>query len=433
VTYGEIAGQLREQMIWLLERQRIQQRIGGAGHFMVPVTTTEAERASLGAEIRSYRDAVLTYCAEAVSAARPVPNPVAQWVHDPIEGMRHWLHEARARSTSGRPLTDLMERRPDFEYVEKWQDAARSAVQGERELAALRRSALPPAHTGVLLKDAADLVRGVVVLDARLAATPGWQKLHQPSRLAHAAEAVSAGLSLTELDHSIDQYGWRPAPGVVKGPALPGLTGVLQAQHNALAHLGQFPSAYHLRHLLVAQADLSQQVARFARSVEFPSAAAFEERASLHRDLVTASRVVGGEIGDGRFAALESANAARRMRAVTSPGADVKPALSHLAHLGDRVDVRVSAAVEHGFREKLYFVAISLPVPGQVDRAGIVRPARKYIPVDSPVQSDLLALARQRLRPVPPVITPPDRRSDAADRVAFSSAVTMERTPRASR
>jgi hypothetical protein len=221
MTYGQISGQLREQIIWLLERQRIQQRIGGAGHFQVPVTTTEAERAALGDEIRSYRDAVLTYCAEAVSTARPVPNRVAQWVHDPIEGMRHWLDEARARSTSGRPLTDLMERRPDFEYVERWQGVAKSAIQGERELAALRRSALPPAHTAVLLKDAADLVRGVVVLDARLAATPGWQKLHQPSRLAHAAEAVSAGLSPTELDPSIDHYGWRPAPGVVEGPAPP--------------------------------------------------------------------------------------------------------------------------------------------------------------------------------------------------------------------
>jgi hypothetical protein len=198
-------------------------------------------------------------------------------------------------------------------------------------------------------------------------------------------------------------------------------------------HLSHFPSAYHLRHLLVAQAELAQQAARFARSVGSLTASIFEQRASLYRDLVVASRVVGGEIGDGRSAVLESANAARRMPSTAAPSQVVEYELRYLTHLGDRLDTRVAAAVEHGFREKLYFVAISLPVPGQVDRAGIVRPARKYIPVDSPVQSDLLALARQRLRPVPPVITPPDRRSDAADRVAFSSAVTMERTPRASR
>ena len=120
MTYGQISSQLREQMIWLLERQRIQQRIGGAGHFMVPVTTTEAERAALGAEIRSYRDAVITYCAETVDTARPAPKPVTWWVDDPIEGMRHWLQEARGRSTPDRPLADLFERRPEFEYVGEW-------------------------------------------------------------------------------------------------------------------------------------------------------------------------------------------------------------------------------------------------------------------------------------------------------------------------
>jgi hypothetical protein len=433
MTYGQISGQLREQMIWLLERQRIQQRIGGAGHFMVPVTNTEAERAALGVEIRSYRDAVATYCAELVDTARPVPKAVEWWVQDPIEGMRHWLTEARARSTPGRPLTDLMERRPEFDYVERWQDLARSAVQGERELAALRRSALSPPRTDVLLKDGADLVRGLVVLDARLAATPGWEKLHQPGRLSHAAEAVSAALALSDLDASIDQYGWQPAPGIIEGPALPGLTGVLQAQHNALVHLSHFPSAYHLRHLLVAQADLAQEAARFARSVGSPTASIFEQRSSTYRELVVGSRVVGGEIGDGRSAVLESANAARRMRSTATPSKDVEYELRHLTHLGDRLDARVAAAVEHGFGEKLYFVAISLPVPGHVDRAGIVRPARKYIPVDSPAQSELLDLARQRLRPPPPPVTAPPSTGAGVDRVSLSATLMMERTRRRAR
>jgi hypothetical protein len=174
---------------------------------------------------------------------------------------------------------------------------------------------------------------------------------------------------------------------------------------------------------------MSQQVARFARSVEIPSAYAFEERANLYRDLVTASRIVGGEIGDGRFAALESANAARRMRAVAVPGADVEFALRHLAHLGDRLDARVSATVEHGFREKLYFVVINLPVPGQVGPGGVVRPAQKYIPVDSPSQSELLCLARTRLRPAPPMVVTSPASAEAA-RAALSTAVNRDPGPR---
>jgi hypothetical protein len=186
---------------------------------------------------------------------------------------------------------------------------------------------------------------------------------------------------------------------MIEGPALPGTAGVLQAQHNVAVALGHFPSAFHLRHVLVAQADLSQQSARLAESVGSSTTASHQERAALYRDLVVASRPLGGQLGAGQIAAAESANAARRMASGPADGEDLERALAKLTHLNSRVDVKIAAAVEHGFREKLYFVAITLPTLGRPGPDGIARAAQKYIPVREPAQSKLLELSRERLRP----------------------------------
>lgn len=111
-----------------------------------------------------------------------------------------------------------------------------------------------------------------------------------------------------------------------------------------------------------------------------------------------ASRPVGGQLGSGQLAALESASAARRMVGGPAKGEDVHEALVKLAHLNERVDVKIAAAVEHGFREKLYLQAIKLPALGQPGPDGIVRAAQKYIAVDSPARCELLHLASSRLR-----------------------------------
>ena len=192
--------------------------------------------------------------------------------------------------------------------------------------------------------------------------------------------------------------------------------------------LSHFPSAFHLRHVLVAQADLSQQSARLAEAVGSPTAASFQERAALYRDLVVASRPVGGQLGSGQLAALESANAARRMASGPADGEDVDQALAKLAHLNDRVDVKIAAAVEHGFREKLYFVAIKLPTLGQRSPDGIVRVAHKYIPVDSPARSELLSLVRERLGSAPPLPTPVRDMRDS--RSVLSATLAVQRPAR---
>jgi hypothetical protein len=432
VTYGHVAAGLREQLTWLLERHRIGQHLGGPGSFRVPVTTTVTERAVLGEEIQRYRDAVLTYCLEAVRAVTPTATLDGNHRRrDPVLALRHRLEETHAAFPARQPLLTLVGRRPAFELVARWQDAARLAVQGEREIAALRHAALPPEQQRVILKDTADLVRGLVILDLRYRGVPGWTHLEGKGRLLAAAHAASSHFA-GELDLSVDHLGWRPAPGFIEGPALPGLAGVVQAQHNVAVDLAHFPSAPNLRHVLVAQADLSKQAAGVAQSLGSPTAETFEQRAILYRKLVVASRSLGGELGAGRVAAQESANAARRMTRVSGTAEDVERALGHLIHLDDRIDAKLSMAVEHGLQERLYFVSVKLPALGEPGPDGIARAAHQWTPATPELQVELLNLVRERLRTSAVLPKPADSQARQT-RISLDAVVRLEQPVRARR
>ena len=410
-------------MIWLLERRRITQQLGGPGSFRVPVTTTEAARSVMGEEIQHYRAAVATYCLETVRAVTPTADLDGKGqLRDPAVALRRQLELARAAMPAGTQLSSLMMQRPHFELVSRWQDAARIAIEGEREIAAIRRQTLSREQQAQLLKDAADLTRGLVALDMRYKNVPGWQFLKQQGRLMTAATAVVERLEIP-LDTSIDGLGWRPTPGRIEGPALPGIAGAVQAQHNVVVDLSHFPSAANLRHVLVAQADVSKHAARLAESAGPSLVGRFAERAELYRELVQAGRTLGGELGAGRDAALESSNAARRLRGGPTVGERVGEALERLSHLGDRVDARIATAVEHGFQEKLYFVAITLPCLDTHARDGIFRPAQKWIPADSPKPTDLLTLVRERLRAAPPTVT--SQPASVQTRAAYDAALSV--------
>ncbi len=244
MTYGEVASRLRDTMIWLLERRRITQQLGGPGSFRVPVTTTEADRSVVGEDIQRYRAAVLTYCLEAVRAVTPAADLDGKdRLRDPAVALRYQLEVARSPTPADAQLSSLMMQRPRFELVSRWQDAARIAIEGEREIAAVRQP-LSREQQSQVLKDAADLVRGLVVLDICYKNVPGCHFLEQKGRLMTATTACAEGLEAMHLDASVDRLGWRPTPGVIEGPALPGLAGVLGAQHNAAVALGHFPSAF---------------------------------------------------------------------------------------------------------------------------------------------------------------------------------------------
>lgn len=234
MTYGDIAAQLRDQLTWLLERRRIGQRLGGPGSFRMPATTTEAERATLGEEIQRCRDAVLTYCLEAVRAATPTANLDGnQRRRDVVGRLRHQLEETYAGVPFGEPRSSMLERLSRFELVARWQHAARLASQGEREIAALQCASLSREQQRVVLKDSADLVRGLVVLDSRYRGIPGWSHVAHRDRLLSAADVAASHLAARKLDLSVDHLGWHPDPGAIEGPALPGIAAVLQAQHTS--------------------------------------------------------------------------------------------------------------------------------------------------------------------------------------------------------
>ena len=66
-----------------------------------------------------------------------------------------------------------------------------------------------------------------------------------------------------------------------------------------------------------------------------------------------------------------------------------------------RTDARVAAIIEQAVAERLYFVSVK--VPRIIDGTGqLVSPAReRYVPINSPVQTDLLDVTRHQLRPPP--------------------------------
>jgi hypothetical protein len=81
--------------------------------------------------------------------------------------------------------------------------------------------------------------------------------------------------------------------------------------------------------------------------------------------------------------------------------------LERRARLG-RVDVRMAAVVEHCFKEKLD--AVSVPLRHLARSRERCLPARQtWSPVESPKQSCMLRLARERLRPAPAISVTPTR------------------------
>jgi hypothetical protein len=218
--------------------------------------------------------------------------------------------------------------------------------------------------------------------------------------------------------------GWRPAPGVIEGPALPGVAGAVQAQHNMLVNLSRFPNALNLRRVLHSQTQVSHEAARHATTAAPDLVDRFNDRATLYRELVRSSRDIGGLVGAGGYAVVESQNAASRLQ--RAPTTDLEPgeSLHELARLFTRTDARIAATIEHGFNQKLYFVAVNYPrlIDDQVQ--GVHPTRQRWLPVTSPVQTPLLGWVRDQLRPSPvlPAASPQAQQS----RAAYEALVTHE-------
>lgn len=429
--YAENGGHLRAELSTLLRQHRVQQRLGGAGSHTIPEITTADERRLLGEQIGRYRHSALVWCVQAVRAANPRMNLLGTSTRSrgPAEELRHRLDVAIAHS-GGLPGLDELTAEQPFAMVESWRQVARAATLGEHDFdAGLGYGRLSQVQCMTLLKDASDVARGLVGLDRRYSNIPGWQPLKDAGWLGRAAETCATFAGYDEPDYTIDLRGWQPRPTLVEGPALPGLTGVLQAQHNLLVHLGEFPDARSLRLVLDSQRIVSRDAATF----DTRAATDWSRRASTYLRLIRATNDVGGMVGNGGPAAGEAALAASRIeqfaRAVQAGNetADSGP-LRRLAHLGREIDERITQVIQHGAHERLYFARVPIP---RIDTnaGGIVKPTRqRYAPITADITPELVEIVREELRPKPPAPTAPKRA--AASRDDLAAALVHRPEPR---
>jgi hypothetical protein len=421
--YGESSGQLRGALGKLLQEHRIQQRLGGRGSHTIPETTTGEERDELGEQIRRYRQCVLTWSMQAIWASAPyltrTETPGSS--RGPTEDLYRRLVEATSASTSGFAYGEELVTAQGFATVESWRHAARAAVLGEQDFAAgLGRAPLTEQQRKTVLKDAADIIQGLVALDRRYANVPGWEKLHNQGRLGHAAELCAAHAAQDEPDYSVDRLGWRPTPRTMDGPATPGLDGVIRAEHNLLIQLTAFPNAHTLRLVMDSQRVIAHETSLRATDIDTGPASKWTTRKKTYNRLIRETRDLGGLLGKADAAGPASIAASRAQKLAPEPFTDTTQ-LRQLDKLFDRIDERVSAAIEHATRERLYFQRVL--VPGMDNYNGelihVMRP--KYLPITSQVQTELLTLVRNELRPPPSQRKPPP--SSAQSRADFEASL----------
>ena len=429
--YGTNGRQLREELTTLLRQHRIQQRLGGQGSHTIPVTTTPEQREVLGEQIRRFRYAALAWCLHAVAAANPRAGLETTSSRGPAEELRVRLTRSINMSDAGMPSLDELSKPQGFAMVESWRQLARAAVLGEHDFPGLMdHGLLSPAEAMTVLKDAAEVTRALVVLDNRYDNIPDWIPIRERARLDRAAQVCAAFAGREEPDHSVDQKGWRPPPATIDGGPLPGIGGVLQAEHNMLVHLAEFPTALNLRRVMDGQRIVSHEAARRAPNVAPELIEKWLEREQTYKRMIDETRNVGGLVGNGGPAAAEAANAVGRLRHVHVDEITSPEPLRDLDKLFTRTDARVAAIIEQGVAERLYFVSVK--VPRIVDGTGqLVSPAReRYVPIHSPARTDLLAIVRHQLRPslVAPPAAPPGAR-DGRDELRESIDHRPERRP----
>ena len=437
--YGETSGQLRDALGVLLREHRIQHRLGGKGIHTVPESTTVAEREELGKQIRRYRQCVLTWSLQAVRAANPRINleGTTGRSRGPAEELRYRLTEALAASTANLATGDELVAEQAFATVDSWRQAARAAALGEHDFAAgVGYGRLSEQQCMTVLKDAADVVRGLVALDRRYEGVPGWEKLHNQGWVGRAAEACRTPRArpsrcrprrirrtrlhrrptrlasrTTTPRRATDAGARRRHAGPVQPAASP----------------RRVPDAQSLRLVMDSQRVVAHEAAGRVTDVEPGLAAKWTTRKGTYIKLVHETRDLGGLLGKGNAAGDGPIAASRAQKLDLEPLIDTKQ-LHQLDRLFTVIDERVCAAVEHGVKERLYFLRVSVPGLDERDGRLLRVTRRKYIPITSPVQTNLIPIVRQELRPEPIRRHPPP--GAAQGRLDFEASINHRPPPR---
>jgi hypothetical protein len=427
--YGENGGRLRAELTTLLRQHRIQQRLGGKGLHTVPETTTVEERQALGELIGRYRQTVLVWCLQAVSATSPHINleGTTSRSRGPVEELRYRLGAAIDTSPAGLPTLEHLTTPRDFQIVDTWRLAARAAALGEHDFGAgVGYGRLSEDQCETVRKDAAEIARALVGLDRRYANIPGWQPLKDRGRLGRAAEICAAYAANDAPDLSVDVRGWRPPPQLDTHPVPAGINGILQSERNLLFELSRFPDAQSLRLILDSQRIVSRHLSSLVRTGS-PPATRWVKRRETYEMLLAETRDLRGLLGNGTAAGQAAIVAARAQR-LTVHSETSAEALQQTDRLFHRIDTRLTQVIEYGTSERLYFLRVK--IPRLVDHSeGLVRQIRvRYVPVDSPVQTDLLEVVRSRLRRPPEQPRAPQ--GAGRSRSDFEAAITHRPCPR---
>lgn len=429
--YGENTRLLRDSLRELLTQHRIQQRIGGAGIHTVPETTTVTERQEIGEQIARYRHTVLTWCHQAMQAANPRINltGTSARTRGPAEELRYRLKAAINADPAGLPTMEELVTGQRFEMVDLWRQAARACALGEHDFdAGVGYGRLSEAECMTVIHDAAEITRALVGLDRRYSNIPGWKQLKDPRRLGRAAEVCAAYSGYGDPDYSVDRRGWKSPTRPIDGPGMPGITGVLQAQHNLLLHLIKFFDAPSLRVVMDSQRIVSLEAARRLTDSNPELAARWQRRAETYGHLVHQTRDVGGLYGKGGLAAGQASVAAARMQKLPDDGLSDAGQLRRLMRISAGIDERAGTAVELGIKERLYFQRVTLPAIENDNGDLVTGPRREWLPVTGPVQTELLAIVHHDLRPMPVQHKPP--KGAAQHRRDFEAAIEHRPEPR---
>lgn len=404
MTYGENGCEVRAELTVLLRQHRIQHRLGGQGMPAQSENTTLEQREEFGQLIQRYRYVTLAWCLHAVAAANPRANLDTSTGRSrgPAEELSFRLQKSIDHSNAGLPSLEELSATQTFPLVESWRKIATATVLGEHDFPGLMDDGrMSSAQCMTVLNDAAEVTRALVVLDRRYKRIPGWSPIREGGRLDRAAQVCAAFAVHDEPDYSVDFKGWRPPPAMIDGRPLPGIGGVLQAEHNMLVHLADFPNALNLRRVIDGQRIVSHEAARRAPNVAPALIAPWLEREQTYKKLIDQTRDVAGLVGTGGLAAAEAANAVGRLRHVPMDQITTPEPLRDLDKLFTRADARIATIIEQGIADRLYLISVKVPrILDQTDH--LVNPAReRYAPITAEINTELLTITRHELRPPP--------------------------------
>lgn len=412
---------MRTELATLLRHHRVMHRLG---------TDSAEQRAELGRQIQRYRQTVLGWCTQAVGVAAPltfsnIPNKPA----DPfratsdhgaaVRELERALKFARDEAAS-KPASSAEYTTPsDNELIEHWRLAALAAALAEHDTAPEQAIQLTASQGRTIAGDVAAITQALVVLDRRYRNTPDWEPLAQCDRLGWAALATALDVSLGQPDFSVDQTGWRPRTKPIRGPAKPGVLGVLQAEHNLLVRLKSFPNAMNLRLIVNSQRLLTSRLVPYAERVDPDLAARWRAREATYARIQRELRDVGGRLGHGGAATAEAANAISRMKAIPADTVIEPRMLGGFQTLFQRLDGRITDILEAGVERGAYVRRVTIPrlLSGE---GQLVHPAReRFVPVARAADLDVIRTVREHLRPHPEPHLP----SPGASRVDLHAAL----------